>query len=209
MVGSGCVHQSSPQILYSFAGFFWPCRVVGRRTYPLHSSHSYCRGRNGRVAREFWWARLDSNQRPRDYESEKANPRTNVKGDSSVLGFNLEPESCQVERGATSESPVASRRFTTTTSHEKLPFARLEFLSFTADTSQMTTGATAPVCVALKQNGGGYVFRLRIAAKPTIARSAATMTIAHSESVGIAPPLPVNGAQVGTLIVVASVVTVV
>ena len=126
-----------------------------------------------------------------------------------MLGFNLEPESCQVERGATSESPVASRRFTTTTSHEKLPFARLEFLSFTADTSQMTTGATAPVCVALKQNGGGYVFRLRIAAKPTIARSAATMTIAHSESVGIAPPLPVNGAQVGTLIVVASVVTVV
>ena len=53
-----------------------------------------------------------------------------------------------------------------------------------------------------------YLACLRVAAKPTIAKSAASMPIAHSESVGMAVPLPTNGAQLGTVIVAAAVVTV-
>jgi len=51
----------------------------------------------------------------------------------------------------------------------------------------MTRGAKAPlVSAALKQDRGGYVFRLRINEKPANARSSVSAIIAHSESVGMA-----------------------
>jgi hypothetical protein len=74
----------------------------------------------------------------------------------------------------------------------------------------------AAVCQVADISGGrvqiedsdDYLARLRIAAKPAIAKSAPSMPIAHADKVGMLVPPPANGAQVGTLIVFASVVTV-
>ena len=53
-----------------------------------------------------------------------------------------------------------------------------------------------------------YLPCLRNAAKPAKANSPASRIIAHSESVGMGMAPPTNGAQVGTVIVAAFVVTV-
>ena len=76
--------------------------------------------------------------------------------------------------------------------------------------------AIAAVCQVADISGGrvqiedsdDYLARLRIAAKPAIAKSAPSMPIAHSESVGIPALPPTNETQVGTVIVFESVVTV-
>jgi hypothetical protein len=67
----------------------------------------------------------------------------------------------------------------------------------------------APGFSATRSSRGDYFAFLRIAAKPAIPRSAASKTIAHSESVGMprAEPAP-NAAQVGTVILFAASVTV-
>ena len=44
--------------------------------------------------------------------------------------------------------------------------------------------ARPPICRRIEAAADDYLARLRIAAKPAIARSAASMIIAHSESVG-------------------------
>ena len=49
----------------------------------------------------------------------------------------------------------------------------------------------------LDSSRGDYIGRLRIAAKPTIARSAASMTNAHSESVGMFTPAKKGGTGTG------------
>jgi hypothetical protein len=59
------------------------------------------------------------------------------------------------------------------------------------------------------EDSDDYRARLRIAAKEAvIAKSAPSRPIAHCDRVGMEVPAPANGAQVGTLIVFASVVTV-
>jgi hypothetical protein len=75
--------------------------------------------------------------------------------------------------------------------------------------TQTKRGACAPPDLPPNRSSrDDYLAFLRIAAKPAIARSPASITIAHSESAGMVVPPPTNGAQVGTVIVSASVVTV-
>ena len=75
----------------------------------------------------------------------------------------------------------------------------MEFRSFTAYASPMTRGAKAPlVSAALKQDRGGYVFRLRINEKPANARSSVsaaavpTIKIDAADETVLLPPLVCN-----------------